>query len=435
MKKVLLITSLLTASAFASMAQNEYVKQYFYTAGGNFMAPKNKVKVAVLKDKKIKVVDSVYGDFSNFSEVFYDAPSKRYVGTAHIGRASKKDILVRYDLDTYDRIDTISVTGAQAMDQNATKLVVAKAFINNSVYVDIFNAKTGKLITEVYGISNNCKDIKIFGDSAFVANSLPKVSNPYEDSLGYLSIVKISTGMVSNTINVGQNAAGIDNLIIRKEMDNRLHIYFTSSQDSVMKEVGNLVIHSLKKSAVVEVDNDNIYSFDNSQNYVSLSQRSKDGLKKVSVRTQLVTDIYANSFYFDKINKNYLALVSDFATKSNLNFYSIGTGQPIFTIDLGTSVASLRPDYRPGFPASLAIGSEEMNFSVFPNPFKDQFTIQNTNQNFQNWELLNVDGVVVARGTFDNFEEQISTENLSRGMFLLNLKGNNTSKSVKIVKQ
>ncbi|MBC7389136.1 MAG: T9SS type A sorting domain-containing protein [Opitutaceae bacterium] len=435
MKKALLITSLLTASAFASMAQTEYVKQYFYTAGGNFMAKKNMVKVAVLLDTKIKVIDSVYGDFSNFAEIFYDAPGKRYIGTAHIGRASGKDLLVRYDLDTYDRIDSISVNNVQAIDQNATKLIVAKAFINNSVYVDIYNAKTGKLVTEVYGISNNCKDIKIFGDSAFVANSLPKVSNPYADSLGYISIVKISTGMLSNSINVGEKAAGIDNLIIRKEMDNRLHIYFTSNQDSVMKETGNLVIHSLKKSAVVEVDNDNIYSFDNSQSNVSLARRTKDGLKKTTIPTTIPTDIYANTFYFDRTTKNYLTLVSDFATKSNLDFYSIATGQSSFTIDLGTSVAALKPDYRPGFPTGLAIGSAESSFTVFPNPFKDQFTIQNTNNAYQNWEILNVDGIIIASGEMENFEERISTENFSKGMYLLNLRGNNISNSIKIIKQ
>ena len=435
MKKVLLITSLLTASALSSMAQTEYVKQYFYTAGGNFLAPKNKVKVAVLKDKKIKVIDSVYGDFSNFSEIFYDAPGKRYIGTAHIGRASGKDLLVRYDLDTYAKLDSISVNKVQAIDQNGTKLLMAKAFINNSVYVEIYNAKTGKLLNEVYGISNNCKDIKIFGDSAYIANSLPKISDPYADSLGYLSIVKISTGMLSNTINIGTKAAGIHNLIIRKEMDNRLHIYFTSDNDSVMKETGNLVIHSLKKSGVVEVDNDNIYSFDNSKGKVLLSRRSKNGFKNDTISTPLDTNQYANKFFFDRTTKNYIAVVSDFATKSVLNFYSFLNGQSFFNIDLGTSVISLKPDYRPGFPTALAIGSEESNFTVFPNPFKDQFTIQNINNTYQNWELLNVDGIVMGSGLIGNPEERISTENLSKGMYLLNMKGNNTSKSVKIIKQ
>ena len=435
MKKVLLITSLLTASAFAAMAQSEYLKQILFTAGGQYSNAKNKVKVGLLKDSKIKLIDSIPGNFSNFTEVYHDKQNNRHIGTAHIGRSSGRDLLVRYDLDTYEKIDSIPVANAQAMAQNAERLLISKAFIANGSYVDIYNAKTGKFITEVYGISNNCKDIKIYGDSAFVTHSLPKVSNIYDDSLGYLSIVKISTGMVSNIINIGEKAAGIDNLIIRKEMDKRLHIYFASNKDSVIKEVGNLVIHSLKKSTVVEVDNDNIYSFDSSKDTVVLSRRSKDGMTKEFSKTQILAVKYANEFYFDRANKQFIGLVSDFVNSSYFSTYSLNNTKPLFVIDLGTSVVALKPDYRPEFPASLAIGSEEMNFSVFPNPFKDQFTIQNTNQNFQSWELLNVDGLVVARGSFDNLEEQISTENLSRGMFLLNLKGNNTSKSVKIIKQ
>ncbi len=442
MRKVLLITSFLTASALSSMAQNEYVKQYFYTAGGNFTDAKNKVKVGVILDGKDKTIDSIRGNFTNDVYIYNDKTNKTYEGIVHIGRiAPLLDLIVRYDLDTYNRIDSTTSTGVQAIARNANKLVLAKGFGSKGANIEILNAKTLKLITGIDGIYP-ASDVKIWGDSAFVTHSMlgktnyGSVNNPYYlDSLGFISIINLNDNTVYNTIPFGANGAGLKGLNIYKGQDKKIHVIFNNSAVNVEMSISNLVFHALKNTDVVEANHQKIYGISKTAPNLTalvINKMTGDTSKTKSFKAP---GYDGDTYGFDTVSNVFLILRTDFNSYGKLIRYSPTLGKAIDSVSVGVSATDFAIDYRQGFPTSLAVGSEESAFSVFPNPFKDQFTIQNTNNAYQNWEILNVDGILVAGGVLGNFEERISTESFSKGMYLLNLKGNRTSRSIKIIKQ
>lgn len=430
MKKSILLLSFVGSATFAFSQQ--YVKQYFYTAGGNFMGAKNKVKVAVIDGNKDKSIDSIKGDISNAVKIYHDKAAKRFEGIAHIGRASGNDLIVRYDLDTYKVIDSVASTGVQAFARNQDKLVVAKGYASQGAKIDILNASDLSFVTGISEITNDCSDVEIYGDSAFVTHSLP-VKSGYPDSLGYVSIIDLRQNKLVNTISLGAVAKGLSSLVIDKQADNKLHIYYTNYGQGQEERVDNMVFHSIKGSKTLDVTDTKIFGIKKTSPTLTAMD-----INKFSLDTAIHVSPVAKSFVgceYDTVNNLYLILKTDYATYGKLIRYSVAENKAIDSVNVGTTTVAIEVDYRDGLP----LGFESFNASVsktnvYPNPCKDVLTVQN-NTNASAWKVLNLQGQVVESGLMSGLEEKISTETLAKGVYFLQLSGNAATSSTKFVKE
>ena len=62
-------------------------------------------------------------------------------------------------------------------------------------------------------------------------------------------------------------------------------------------------------------------------------------------------------------------------------------------------------------------------FQTFPNPVQDQLTIQFPDTKNRPWKLLNINGQIVRKGTFNSDTEQIGLEDITNGIYFLQVTG------------
>lgn len=439
MKKTILLLSFLGSSALAFAQQQ--VKQYFYTAGGNYGDPNNKVKIAVTDGKTDKSIDAVKGDFSNAVKVYRDKTNQRTEGIAHVGRSNGKDLIVRYDLDTYARLDSTGSSGVAAFARNQNKLVVAKGYGSSGAKVDILNANTLEFISGIAEINNDCADVEIFGDSAFVAYSSKSIKNAcaqygytcYDDSLGFVAVIDLRQNKLVNTIALGADAKGLKNLIIRKEADSKLHIYYSNFGKGQLEFQDNLVFHSIKESQTVAVTNDFIFGIQKTNPMLTAIDIDKFSNDTTLHATQVAKGF--ESCEYDTVNNLYLILKTDYFSYGKLIRYSVAENKAIDTVDIGISSTALDIDYRPGTILALAKEESSSTFAtLYPNPCKDIVTLNNQNH-FTSWKIKSPLGHTFATGTMEDMEEQINVESLEKGVHFMVLRGSGSQKTIKFVKE
>jgi hypothetical protein len=90
-----------------------------------------------------------------------------------------------------------------------------------------------------------------------------------------------------------------------------------------------------------------------------------------------------------------------------------------------------------GTPLVIITGVKENSLThirYFPNPVKDQFTIENLREKTE-YNLMNVNGAMIDKGTFNVGSNSISISNLDSGIYFLQLQSNSSSRTIKLIKE
>lgn len=425
MKKNLLLSSLLTAGSLA-MAQDTYTHQYFFSSGGQFMAPGNKVSVGYVKNDNVAYIDNVRGDFSNAVNVFHNESLNRYEGIAHIGRAGTADKLVRYDLDTYRAIDSTTSSGVTGIARNADKIVVIKGYESTGAKVDILSANFDSL-TSFYDIKNDCKSVKIFGDYAYVSHS---------DSVGRISVINLKNNTLTRTLNLGKKAVGISNMVLTPGPSNWVTIYISGGPDSTYQFPQTLVF-SKQGLDVLEVTNKNVFGIQRTSPAISLV--------KIDIASLVWTvspgainsgsfkwDLYAK---YDTASNDYLVMRTNYAGPGSLIRMDGATSIDSFAVK--PSATAFEIDYRPSTVTALfASNKSSVSFKAFPNPCREVLTVQTSAAHAGTAQIVALDGRIIASyETEVSSELRISTVDLEKGMYTLSLKGEKGVESFKFIKE
>jgi len=425
MKKNLLLSSLLAAGSLA-MAQDSYTHQYFFTSGGDYGIPDNKVSVGYLKNNHVEYIDHIKGDFSNAVNVYHNETSNRYEGIAHIGRGSGKDLLVRYNLDTYRVIDSTVSSGVVAVARNASKIVVAKGYGSKGAKVDILAANFDSL-TSFYAIKNDCKSVKIFGDYAYISHS---------DSVGRISVIDLTTNTLTNTFDLGKKAKGISNLIVSPGPANSVALYFSGGTDSIYQYV-NTFIYSKKDLNVLGVTKDKVLGVEltfPTLTLVSIDKTTMAQDKKTGPSNSGDFKWFFSGNY-DTLNNDFVILRSRYAAPSSL-IRTDGVSS-VDSFSVKTSASAVEIDYRPLITTALfASSTSSVSFKAFPNPCREVLTVQTSSANAGTAQIVSVDGRIVASHEVAGLGEfRIPTSDLEKGIYTLRLKGEKGIETVKFIKE
>ena len=86
---------------------------------------------------------------------------------------------------------------------------------------------------------------------------------------------------------------------------------------------------------------------------------------------------------------------------------------------------------------TLRLSDQHMQNTVkiYPNPTMDEFNIVMGHNEFQTYQMIDVTGKIVASGTISNTQNIISVASLSKGLYIIQLIGENQISAHKIIKK
>lgn len=435
--KAKLLFSTLCLAALSSYAQNDYTKQYFFTSGERSFSEGNNLKVGVIKGNTVKYIDSLRGDFGNTIKIYFDETTFRHEGWVHVGRASNRDLVVRYDLDTYKAVDSLVSSGVQSIVRNKTKLVIGKGYGATGNRVEVYNPSTLVLEGGISEIKNEITDVEIWGDSAFVSHSAKGKRNTcapytcYDDTIGYISIVNLKTLLVDETISLGTKGASVNQLILDKPGDGQLHIYFSNGGDSVYKVTNHKVVHSLPYTSILAVTNETIYGFKNSFPKVTAVAVNKftENAQENALNLKRVSDPRA---IYDTVSNTFLILQPAYGAKSKL--YMANIEGKVDSLLLGAATTDIEVDYRKGNPTSLVNSSRAVVSNLYPNPCKDLLTVNNA-KGFSFAVISTLEGKMVEQYELQLGENRLPASDLNKGIYVMTLKSSNGQETLKFIKE
>ena len=125
----------------------------------------------------------------------------------HYAYVAAQDSIVKYDLDTYQRVAIVADSGMDKLGIFGDKLIVTKGYPVKRFFVEILDASTLALYSFVDNISGDCGGVLASNDSVYVA-----VNGGYLGSEGKLAVINPSNWTVTHEINFGPDAVGIWNL-------------------------------------------------------------------------------------------------------------------------------------------------------------------------------------------------------------------------------
>ena len=105
------------------------------------------------------------------------------------------------------------------------------------------------------------------------------------------------------------------------------------------------------------------------------------------------------------------------------------------TIQFGNTDCSLFPTPERVNLSATSNNITENNFFVFPNPTNGIIKIKLNALDINNYELYNIQGSILKKGVIQNEEQIIDLSNLANGMYILKIRGENSSLYRKIIKE
>ena len=127
--------------------------------------------------------------------------------TDHFAYVAAQDSIVKYDLDTYQRVAIVADSGLEKLGIYGDKLIVTKGYPVKRFFAEVRDAGDLALYSFIDNISGDCGGILATSDSVYMA-----VNGGYQGSEGKLAVIDPVSWTVTHEINFGQDAVGIWNL-------------------------------------------------------------------------------------------------------------------------------------------------------------------------------------------------------------------------------
>lgn len=169
------------------------------------------------------VTVGVYNPFTKLYKTIDTIASQSAQGILVDGKSGfviSENVITKYDFKTEQRIQTGTFHGVspKSLAVSNNKLLVGNWYgkIDSGLY--IYNATTLALEHVVAEISKEVKAILIIGDTAFVAQNISGTIDNcapygcYNDTIGQISLVRVSTGAFIGTVSLGTESAGINSI-------------------------------------------------------------------------------------------------------------------------------------------------------------------------------------------------------------------------------
>jgi len=358
----------------------------------------------------------------------------------HFAYIAAQDSIVKYDLNSYERVAAIADSGLSKLGIYQNRLIVSKQYPLAKFFMEVLDTSNLSLIALVDGIPGDCGGIAATSDSVYIA-----VNGGWMGTEGKIAVVDPGSWTLARVINLGTSAVGINNLYLDENK-----IYSVNKTPYGMPDVGSISEYdpatgnfvngmvSVKVGNGVGIINHTLYAVFN------YGIGSFDLTSMQITDTAIIEDpgsagfVYILSAAIDTMNDLIHVNIGDYMTPGYCVVASL-TGDSVTTYTTGISSETVGVDYREypaGIPAELA---ESGSLNLYPNPASDRITVQYTGHpDVQGVTMTDVFGRPVNHMAITLNETgptTISVENLPAGMYCLVLKTNSGTVVGKFIKQ
>ena len=340
------------------------------------------------------------------------------------------DTVVKYDIDNYTRLATAYAD--QIKNVHLAGNMLFTSFYNGAgaPLMKSLNKATLAVEFSFNDLEENIGGVVLLNDSVYIASNVPGTVDAFPpfgiftDTLGVISVFNASTGAFSRKIELGEDAAGINQLVAYNN-----NIY------AVCKESENVIEYNTTTGATVSSNVGAKGLVDNYSNILIIETAT--GLDKFDMNTKTMLNqgftTSSISEAYDNINDEYYFTQSDFSSYGKTFIHDIN-GAALDSFDVNLSPQGIAIDYR----TPVNINETELaisEFSIYPNPTKDNISI-NLTTNVNTLEIIDVSGrIIISRNNLSAGIHKINLTNLRTGVYFTKIINDNETRVERFIKQ
>jgi hypothetical protein len=413
-----------------SAQKNEWVKQVIVVNGGKFESiPTPADYVTIQSYNPVTKQTNVFG-------TIYTQSTQDVVIKGNFAYVAAKDSIVKYNIDTYQRVAAVADSGLSKLYILDNRLVVTKQYPVKRFFVEILNADDLSLLSRVQNISGACGDAIAANDSLYVA-----VNGGSNGTEGKLAVITTDSWTLKREINFGTAAKGIMNLFA-----NIVYIYAVCISSEGSLNVGNITRYAHNSPAftnyTLDVKLGEGYGVLDSLLYAKMNYGiGTFNLNSTQIQDpELIPDPgYVNRIIFSSAATDYVNKLL-YLNLGNLITFGRGViatkaGDSIGSYPTGLNADAIAIDYRT--PVGIDARPDSPQFSIFPNPVRNELIVNLLNQSIiQNIRVSDLTGKSHSI-SFSGKDRSITVNcsNLSRGMYFLTVKTNQGISTQKFIKE
>jgi len=371
-----LVITLLALCCFSGSinAQNEYVEQVIVASGGIFEPGPTNNSPATM---------GTYDPFDATYQVFDTIDVESVQGVEVNGNTAfvaAQDTIVKYDLQSYERIGSVTVNGIGHIDLIGDMLFVSKFSYTGQPLLEVFDQQNLNSEIQVSAITEGAGGASVINDTAYVAHNIQE-KNGFNDSTGRLAVLDLNNQQFKKNIELGPQAAGIKQLYSYQGL-----LYGICNETGQLLEydpsTGNKQYYDLQVSNGTALYNGTLYAnfYEKGIGAYNLNQNSLND-------TAIVEGSFIAST-FDSINNGFYASETDFSTYGR-GFRYLQNGTIADSFSTGISPEGIAVDYAQN-QKPMAVNDQDstefettIEISVLANdsdPDQDSFSITAINQ-------------------------------------------------------
>jgi len=319
----------------------------------------------------IQSYDPVTGQAPEFGTIFTQSVQDIFI-SGRYAWVTAQDSIVKYDLQTLERVAAVADSGVNKLAICAGRLVISKQYPLTRYFVTVRDTSDLSLVENIDGISGDCLGIVCTNDSVYVA-----VNGGWAGTEGKLAVIDPTNWSLIREVNLGPQAVGIG--LLYRAGDGIISVNKTPY--GTTPPVGSITVYNPVSSAFQNHPFDvmmghGVGLFDN-----ALYTIMNEGIGRIDLSSMTITDTaviadpgsavftYITSATIDTLNRRFYVNTGDYITPGTCLVASL-TGDSLTSYSTGISAEAIAVDYREnstGTPEP-ASGGTEWNCLIFPNP-------------------------------------------------------------------
>ena len=415
--------------------RNEWVNQVIVVNGGKSESiPPYNDYVTVQKYDPVSHTVTVF-------DKIYTQSAQDVIIDGHFAYVAAQDSIIKYDIDTYQRLAAIADSGVDKLYMFGTKVLVSKQYPIKRFFLEVLDDNLS-LLARVQGISGECGGITS-GWSATQNIVFVAVNGGYAGTEGKLARINPSNWTLIGETNFGVNAVGIWNLYNYADK-----IYTVNRTPAGNPNRGSITVYDIFQDTFFNKIIDVMVGDGAGIKDELLYLKMNEGLGSFDLNTIQIADTtiipdpgtgnrrYITSAAVDYINDLF------YINLGNRSSYGIGeiaslAGDSITSYATGINADAIAIDYRS--PVGINTGESFKDFvNIYPNPVTDFLTLSLINgETIKFIKITDLTGRIIHE-KFLNGNEKImkfSCENLQSGVYLISFLTANGMKTRKFIKK
>jgi hypothetical protein len=358
--------------------------------------------------------------------------------TDHYAYVAAQDTIVKYDLDTHQRVAAVADSGLASLEISGDKLIVSKQFPVTRFFVEALNASDLALYSFVDNISGECGGVIAVGDSVYVA-----VNGGYLGSEGKLAVISAASWTVTHEIDFGPDAVGIWDLYGYNG-----YVYSINHTPGGSANIGSITklnqYNETFTTNVLGVTVGDGVGIQGTLLYVMFN----NGIGSYDLNNDAIADTLiirdpgsANHIYFlaaalDYVNNDFYLNVGNYSVPGK-GFVTTITGDSLTSFNEGISANALAIEYLT--PAGINPGNiRDEVIAISPNPVNGWLKVTfNGREETRGMTISDITGRTVYSSDLKGNEKsmRVNTSSFPSGVYFLSVNTNNGNIVKKFIKQ